>query len=291
MFLQGRHLVGLDKISHNRKENEKMRKSISKLGCMMMACALLAGNILTQDQSVSALDAASVPKETTTMAEPENIPLNTNVSGNLVESLFHFCSITTDNKDVDYEFVFVNDTPSDHSSLRTMQFEVIAAPFRADGNYDISQRVIQSTWVDPSSARTFKTTLSLKKNTRYIIQLMPLAYYTIPYHMSVNQVSKTPAWKKITPKKGKAVVKFTKSQGAKSYEIAVKAKGKAWKTYKTKKNTYTIKKLKAKKNYTIRVRSVCTINGTKKYSAWSHQAKLMKKGTTWKVAYQKSNTP
>ena len=90
-------------------------------------------------------------------------------------------------------------------------------------------------------------------------------------------MSRTPALKKVTPKKGKVVVQFSKTQIAKSYEIAVKKQGGSWKTYKTKKNTYTIKNLKSKKQYSIRVRSMCTVNGTKKYSAWSKTKKVIVK--------------
>lgn len=244
-----------------------------KLGCMVMASLMLAGSVLAPNTAVLA-DTVNEPTKTTTMAEPEEIALNTNVAGALEDGGMHYYSITTDSKDVDYEFVLVNDTPSSHPKLSLMKIELIVAPFRADGKYDRDQYVITSTWVDPSVARTYNRTLSLKKNTKYLIQLTAFFYETTPYHFAVYQKSKTPTLKKVTAKKSSAKVTFTKAATATSYEVAVKKQGGSWKTYKTKKNTYTIKKLKSKKKYSVRVRSVCSVNGTKKYSAWSKVKKI-----------------
>lgn len=245
-----------------------------KMGCMMLALVMLAGSVCTQSIPVNAVDNTSEPVERTTRAEPENIALNTNVAGESVRDNAHYYSITTDNKNVDYEFCLVNDTPSDHRNVSTMLLEITVAAFREDGKYDHDDYLFPSKFVDPAKNRTFKQTVSLKKNTRYIIQLLPFYPMATPYHFSVNQVSKTPILKKVTAKKGKAIVKFTKTQNAKSYEVAVKKQGGSWKIYKTKKNTYTIKRLKSKKNYLIRVRSMCTVNNTKKYSAWSKNKKV-----------------
>lgn len=249
------------------------------LGCMAMACLMLMGGVWMQGISVSAIEmpgstSEPEPVERTTRAEPENIALNTNVAGQSVRDNAHYYSITTDNKNVDYEFCLVNDTPSDHRNFSTMLLEITVAAFRADGQYDHDDYLFPSKFVDPAKSRTFKQTISLKKNTRYIIQLRPFYPMATPYHFSVNQVSKTPVLKKVTAKKGKTVVKFTKTQIAQSYEVAVKKQGGSWKTYKAKKNTYTVKKLKSKKKYSVRVRSVCTVNGAKKYSAWSKVKKI-----------------
>ena len=86
----------------------------------MLALVMLAGSVCTQSIPVNAVDNTSEPVERTTRAEPENIALNTNVAGESVRDNAHYYSITTDNKNVDYEFCLVNDTPSDHRNVSTM---------------------------------------------------------------------------------------------------------------------------------------------------------------------------
>ena len=252
-----------------------MRK-IKKLGYLAMAFLMLTGSILTQNPSVPVVDAADTTSEPvmTTMAEPENLALNTKITDSLVHDRAHYYSITTDNKNVDYEFLLINDAPSDDPNFSILYINIVVQPFRKDGIYDYKKRVIKGEYVDPTRARTYKNRVTLKKNTKYLITLTPFYLTETPYHFSVYQVSRTPALKKVTPKKGKVVVQFSKTQIAKSYEIAVKKQGGSWKTYKTKKNTYTIKNFKSKKQYSIRVRSMCTVNGTKKYSAWSKTKKV-----------------
>lgn len=254
-----------------------MKEKTKKLRNMSMAF-FLAGSLLLQSIGVSAVETPEstrpAPVETTTRLEPENIALNTTVAGQSVRDNAHYYSITTDQKNVDYEFRLVNDTPDDHRNFSLMYLQITVAAYRADGKYDDSHYLFPGVSVDPTKDRNFSKILSLKKNTRYIIQLLPFYPMATPYHFSVNQVSKTPVLKKVTSKKGKAVVKFTKVQNAKSYEIAVKKPGGAWKTYQTKKNTYTVKKLKTKKKYSFRVRSMCTVNGEKKYSAWTKVKKV-----------------
>ncbi len=248
-----------------------MRKTFIRLGSILMATVLLAGGILTADADVRVFAAegdAALQTEKTSMAEPENVGLNKSVSGSLVKDTMHYYSITTDNKNVDYQVELYNDASADDPNFSMLNIRITMTAFRADGKYDSNQYLI-STWVDPTKSRTFQQTLSLKKNTRYLIELKPFYYSATPYRFGVYQVSKTPVIKKVTPKKAKAKVKFTKAVAAKSYEISVKKKGGSWKTYKTKKTSYTIKKLKSKKKYSIRVRSVSVINGKKKYSAWS----------------------
>lgn len=254
-----------------------MKRTLVKSGNIMMAVVLLAVGVLTGDAGLAAKAAtgdAAAQVRKTTMADPENIALNKSVAGALVRDTMHYYSITTDNKNVDYQFELHNDAAADDPDFSLLKINITVTAFRADGKYDYNQYLV-STWVDPQKSRTFLQTFSLKKNTRYLIELKPFYYSDTPYHFGVYQVSKTPAIKKVTPKKAKAKVKFAKVVSAKSYEIAVKKKGGSWKTYKTKKTTYTINKLKSKKKYWIRVRSVSAINGVKKYSAWS-KAKTVK---------------
>lgn len=255
-----------------------MKKNLTHLRNMSWAF-FLAGSLLFHSTGVSAIEIPGVsskpePVETTTRAEPENIALNTTVAGQSVRDNAHYYSITTDQKNVDYEFSLVNDTPSEHRNFSVMYLQITVAAYRADGKYEDKDYLFPGTMVDPAKNRTFTKTMSLKKNTRYIIQLLPFYPMATPYRFAVNQVSKTPVLKKVTAKKGKAAVKFTKVFSAKSYEIAVKKQGASWKTYNTKKNTYMLKKLKSKKKYSIRVRSVCNVNGAKKYSAWSKVKKI-----------------
>ena len=76
---------------------------------------------------------------------------------------------------------------------------------------------------------------------------------------------------KVSAKKKSVKLKWTKISGYK-YQVQIASnkkftKGK--KNYTVKKATYTVKKLKSKKKYYIRVRTVRTINGQKVYGKWS----------------------
>ena len=90
--------------------------------------------------------------------------------------------------------------------------------------------------------------------------------------MSPSQVKVT----KVTPKKKAMVVKFKKSSGAKKYEVqySLKKNMKAAKVKTTKKTAITIKKLKAKKTYYVRVRGYFENNGKKIYSPYSAKKKV-----------------
>lgn len=259
--------MSLHQVVYNRVL--KMRKRIVReITAMIMAATLLVGGVLTDSVAATVCAAETQPVKTT-LAEPENLPLNTNVAGELVEDNAHYYSFTTDNKNVDYQFVLVNDTPITHPKFSIMHVEIVAAPFHANGQYEYQDYLFGRAWVKASINRTFRKTVSLKKNTKYIIQVAPFYYQTTPYHLAVYQLSKTPAIKKVTPKKKSIKVKFAKTALAKSYEVAVKKKGGSWKVYNTKKTTYTLKKLESKKKYSVRVRSMCKVKGAKKYSAWS----------------------
>ena len=81
--------------------------------------------------------------------------------------------------------------------------------------------------------------------------------------------------KKSKAKKGSVELTWSKTKGVKGYEIQVATdkkfkKNKKTVTIKKQKTTKTtVKKLKAKKKYYVRIRTYKTVNGKKVYSAWS----------------------
>ena len=80
---------------------------------------------------------------------------------------------------------------------------------------------------------------------------------------------------KLTAKKKKLNVKWKKVSGATGYEVmyAKNNKFKGKKTIKVKKNKITLKRLKSKKKYFVKVRAYKTINGNTYYGKWSKVAK------------------
>ena len=81
---------------------------------------------------------------------------------------------------------------------------------------------------------------------------------------------------KLTAKKKKLNVKWKKVSGATGYEVMYAknnkfTKGK--KTVKVKKNKITLKRLKSKKKYFVKVRAYKTVNGNTSYGKWSKVAK------------------
>ena len=64
-----------------------------------------------------------------------------------------------------------------------------------------------------------------------------------------------------------------KGGGNTGYQIAYRLKGKKWKTKNTSNTILTIKKLKRKKTYSVRVRSYKKVKGKVYYGKWS---KIMK---------------
>lgn len=91
-----------------------------------------------------------------------------------------------------------------------------------------------------------------------------------------------PSISKVTAKKKALTVKWKKKSGVTGYEVQVslkknfKAIAKKATVKGAKKVTTTIKSLKAKKTYYVRVRAYKTVNGKKFYSKWS---KVLKKKT------------
>ena len=81
--------------------------------------------------------------------------------------------------------------------------------------------------------------------------------------------------KKSKAKKGSVELTWSKTKGVKGYEIQVATdkkfkKNKKTVTIKKQKTTKTtVKKLKAKKKYYVRIRTYKTVNGKKVYSSWS----------------------
>lgn len=82
---------------------------------------------------------------------------------------------------------------------------------------------------------------------------------------------------KVTPKKKSMVVKFKKAARAKKYEVQYSLKGnfKKAKVKTVKKTKVTIKKLKSKKTYYVRVRGYYTNAGNKIYGAYSPKKKVI----------------
>ncbi len=89
------------------------------------------------------------------------------------------------------------------------------------------------------------------------------------------QKPKSTKTKKVKGSKKAVAVQWVKTKGVKGYEIQVATdkkfkKNKKTVTIKKQKTTKTtVKKLKAKKKYFVRVRTYKTVNGKKVYSSWS----------------------
>ena len=76
---------------------------------------------------------------------------------------------------------------------------------------------------------------------------------------------KSASIKKVKAAKKAVSVQWKKVGGVKGYQVQVATD----KKFKKNKKTVTVKKLKAKKKYYVRVRTYKTVNGKKVYSAWS----------------------
>jgi hypothetical protein len=95
---------------------------------------------------------------------------------------------------------------------------------------------------------------------------------TITFDIVPKASSIVPTIKKITPSKKKMNVTWKKVKDVSKYQIQYRAKGsKKWitKTASSSASSATIKKLKPKKEYQVRIRSCVTISGKNYYSAWS----------------------
>ena len=86
---------------------------------------------------------------------------------------------------------------------------------------------------------------------------------------------------KLTQKSRKVTVKFSKTEGANSYQIQYKlSTAKKWTSLKkstTKTKVTTSKKLKKGKKYSFRVRTITKVNGKKVYGKWATKSIKIKK--------------
>ena len=94
---------------------------------------------------------------------------------------------------------------------------------------------------------------------------------------------KSAKFKKVKPAKKAVSVEWKKVSGVKGYQVQVATdkkfkKNKKTATVKKQKTTkVTIKKLKAKKKYYVRIRTYKTVKGKKIYSSWSKVKKVKTK--------------
>lgn len=109
----------------------------------------------------------------------------------------------------------------------------------------------------------------------------PVSAY-INYKVSYTFKPSTPSLKKVTAAKKAVKVSWKQAKYVDGYEIQYatsksfkKAKTTTVKKYKT--TSKTIKKLKAKKTYYVRVRTYKTVDGKKVYSSWSKVKKVKTK--------------
>ena len=98
-----------------------------------------------------------------------------------------------------------------------------------------------------------------------------ITFYIVPKRVSVT---------KATPKKRSAYIKWKKATGASGYQITLATNSKFTKGKKTvtvsgsSSKSKTIKSLKSKKTYYVKVRAYKTVNGKKKYGEWSKVKKI-----------------
>lgn len=99
--------------------------------------------------------------------------------------------------------------------------------------------------------------------------------FTIKADATVQKPAKVKGLK-VTAKKKAMVVKFKKAKLAKKYQVtySLKSNFKSAKNKTTSKKSITIKKLKSKKKYYVKVRAYYTIDGKKVYGAYSAKKKV-----------------
>ena len=117
---------------------------------------------------------------------------------------------------------------------------------------------------------TGKATVTIKGKGNYTSQ-KTITFYIVPKRVSVS---------KATPKKRSAYIKWKKATGASGYQITLATNSKFTKGKKTvtvsgsSSKSKTIKSLKSKKTYYVKVRAYKTVNGQKKYGEWSKVKKV-----------------
>lgn len=162
----------------------------------------------------------------------------------------------------------------------------IKATFNADGKVVLSWNLNENATGYEISAQLSEHTVNIdidsKDTTSLVTSLIAPTYsiraYTIndgkTYYGSESELSKIKLSKaKITSlkssAKGKAVVKYAKVTGAKTYEVRYKLAGSKWKTVNTTKLNRTIKKLSSGKKLTVKVRGKYSAGAINIAGAWS----------------------
>ena len=152
-------------------------------------------------------------------------------------------------------------------------------PYAKISIFDKNKRIQMFSVFD--AFRADKRESTLKRNKKYYIKVnFESDIEKEKIKLCVKEIIHKPGKTKITSLKagkGKLTVRYSKSKYASKYQISIKRKGaKKWsKTYTTTKRTLTIKKLKSKRKYYVRVRGYLNNAGTVYKSKWS-RAKIIK---------------
>ena len=118
------------------------------------------------------------------------------------------------------------------------------------------------------------STYKLKKNTTYYISVCayPTAKnvdYRMDFKFSYDKPAKAALKSLKSSKKKTLTVKWSAVANATKYEVAYKVKGGKWKYKKVTGKSITLKKLKSKKKYTVKIRAIRTVAGKTLTGAWS----------------------
>ncbi|MBQ1407836.1 MAG: fibronectin type III domain-containing protein [Eubacterium sp.] len=206
--------------------------------------------------------------ETISITEKTTTVTGTTVIGNFNVDDFDYYKFTTPDVDgITYTFTSVNVENNNHTVsciLSDEQGEVVYS----------EENGINSSWAYEYGTASRKSTFKLKKNSTYYISVQ--AYPTqgeFDYKMTLKYSYDKPAKASIKSKKAKKkafTVKIGAAKLATGYEIAYRVKGTSkWKTKKVSKKTVTIKKLKSKKTYQVRVRAIRKVAGKTLKGKWS----------------------
>lgn len=122
---------------------------------------------------------------------------------------------------------------------------------------------------------------SLKPNKKYCLQVWSKGLSGSgrfgAFNIKVEEIVAKPGKATITSAKAgkkKVTLKIKKLSKSSRYQIQIKQKGGKWKTYNVKSTKKTIKKLKSKKYYYLRVRGQRLANGKYYSGSWSKIKKI-----------------
>ena len=152
-------------------------------------------------------------------------------------------------------------------------------PYAEISIFDKNKRIQRFSVSDAFRAEKRESTL--KRNKKYYIKVdFESDIEKEKLKLCVKEIIHKPGKTKITSLKAgkrKLTVKYSKSKYARKYQVSIKKKGsKKWsKPYTTTKRFLTIKKLKCKRKYYVRVRGYLNNAGTVYKSKWS-RAKIIK---------------